>query len=71
MKKRLLRAEKVKQQEKLHQLERLFLKIHPSGIWQERIFNFSVFYADNGKDWLQNCYREMSSENSDLIIFSI
>ena len=71
MKKRLLRAEKIKNQEKLLQLEHLFLKIHPSGTWQERVFNFSVFYADNGKDWIQNCYQEMSSENSDLIIFSI
>lgn len=71
MRKRLLRAEKIKHQEKLLQLEDLFLKIHPSGTWQERIFNFSVFYADFGIDWLQNCYQEMSSENSNLIIFSI
>lgn len=71
MRKRLLRAEKIKQQEKLERLEKLFLKIHPGKIWQERVFNFSVFYADYGREWLQNCYQEMNVEKSELIIVSI
>lgn len=69
MQKRLLRAEKIKHQEKLERLENLFLEIHPRGIWQERVYNFSVFYSENGKEWLQNCYREMSAANSELIVF--
>ncbi len=71
MRKRLLRAEKIKQQEKLERLENLFLKIHPGKTWQERVFNFSVFYADHGREWLQNCYQEMNVEKSELIIISI
>lgn len=71
MKKRLLRAEKIKQSEKLARLEKLFLQIHPGNTWQERTYNFSVFYSDLGKEWLQNCYEEMSVESPELIIFSI
>ncbi|KIA90232.1 bacillithiol biosynthesis cysteine-adding enzyme BshC [Kaistella jeonii] len=71
MKKRLLRAEKIKQNEKLERLENLFLKIHPGKIWQERSYNFSVFYADFGKEWLQNCYDGIDVQNSELIIFTI
>ena len=71
MKKRLLRAEKIKQQEKLERLEQLFLQIHPGKNWQERVFNFSVFYADLGHEWLQNCYQEIDVYKSELIILSI
>ena len=69
MKKRLLRAEKIKHQEKMERLENLFLQIHPRGIWQERVDNFSVFYSELGKQWLRNCYQEMSAANSELIVF--
>lgn len=71
MKKRLLRAEKIKQGEKMERLENLFLTIHPGKNWQERTYNFSVFYADLGRDWLYNCYQEMEVEKSELIIFTI
>ena len=71
MKKRLLRAEKIKQSEKLDRVENLFLAIHPGKNWQERSLNFSVFYADLGRDWLQNCYDEMDVEKSELIIFTV
>ena len=68
MKKRLLRAEKIKQQELLERLENLYHRIHPSGIWQERVYNFSNFYAIEGKIWLQFCLDEMPVENPDLVI---
>ena len=71
MKKRLLHAEKIKQNEKLERLENLFLKIHPGKNWQERTYNYSVFYSDYGKEWLQNCYEAIDVQNSELIIFSI
>ncbi len=68
MQKRLLRAERIMQGEKLKQYEDLFLKVHPGGIWQERQFNFSVFYAEAGRDWLKSCYDMMNVEKSELII---
>ncbi|WP_312341019.1 bacillithiol biosynthesis cysteine-adding enzyme BshC [Chryseobacterium binzhouense] len=71
MKKRLLKAEKIKQKELLERLERLFLDIHPAKSWQERIYNFSVFYADFGNQWLEFCLEEMSLEDSNLIIVAI
>ena len=71
MKKRLLRAEKIKQQEKLQRLENVFLKIHPAKNWQERVLNFSVFYSEFGREWLQYCYDEMDVEKSELIIVSV
>lgn len=71
MKKRLLHAEKIKQNEKLQRLENLFLQIHPGKTWQERTFNFSEFYSDFGSEWVQSCYEAIDVEKSELIIFSI
>ena len=71
MQKRLLRAEKIKQNEKLERLENIFLEVHPGKNWQERVLNFSVFYADEGNDWLQNCYNKMNVERSELFIIQI
>lgn len=71
MKKRLLHAEKIKQNELVERLETLFLEVHPSGTWQERVYNFSVFFADYGYDWLQSCLEEMEVEESKLIIVAI
>ncbi|MFC6267052.1 bacillithiol biosynthesis cysteine-adding enzyme BshC [Frigoriflavimonas asaccharolytica] len=68
MKKRLLRAEKIKQSELLDRARNLFTEIHPSGIWQERVYNFSVFYAEEGESWLQFCLKEMPIENPELVI---
>lgn len=71
MKKRLLRAEKIKQSELLERLENLFLDVHPSKTWQERIYNFSVFFADLGYSWIEFCLEEMVVEDSKLIIVAI
>ncbi|MDR2205536.1 MAG: bacillithiol biosynthesis cysteine-adding enzyme BshC [Flavobacteriaceae bacterium] len=68
MKKRLLRAEKIKHREKLEQLKTLFHKIHPEEKWQERVLNFSVFYANFGKNWLKFCYEKMPAEKSELVV---
>lgn len=71
MKKRLLHAEKIKQGELLERLENLFLDVHPSKTWQERIYNFSVFFADQGYSWLETCLEEMVVQESKLIIVAI
>ena len=68
MKKRLLRAEKIKQSELVERLESLYFRIHPSGVWQERIYNFSVFYADEGNSWPKFCLDEMPVEKPELVI---
>lgn len=71
MQKRLFKAEKIKQSEKFDQMQNLFLKVHPGGTWQERVFNFSVFYADFGKQWIADSYQLMDVQKSELIISSI
>ncbi|MEN4759357.1 bacillithiol biosynthesis cysteine-adding enzyme BshC [Chryseobacterium sp. C39-AII1] len=71
LKKRLLHAEKIKQSEMLERLENLFLDVHPSKTWQERVYNFSVFFADYGYAWLENCWEEMVVQDSKLIIVAI
>ncbi|SHK29230.1 bacillithiol biosynthesis cysteine-adding enzyme BshC [Epilithonimonas mollis] len=71
MKKRLLKAEKIKQSEKVEQMQSLFLNVHPGGTWQERVFNFSVFYADLGKEWIAETYQQMDVQKSELIISPI
>lgn len=71
MKKRLLHAEKIKQSELLERLEKLFLDVHPSKTWQERVYNFSVFFSDYGYSWLENCWEEMVVQESKLIIVAI
>ncbi len=71
MRKRLLRAEKIKQAEKLRRLEDLYQTVHPCGIWQERRYNFSVFYSELGREWLYNCYSALETDKPELIIFSI
>jgi bacillithiol biosynthesis cysteine-adding enzyme BshC len=71
MKKRLLHAEKIKNAELLERLENLFLEVHPSKNWQERVYNFSVFFADHGYSWLETCLEEMQIDESKLIIVAI
>ncbi len=71
MRKRLLRAEKIKHEDYITRLNRLFLDVHPGGVWQERQYNFSVFYADFGVDWLNTCYQKMNVEKSEMIISTI
>lgn len=71
MKKRLLKAEKIKQNELLERLENLFLAVHPAKSWQERVYNFSVFYSDFGSEWIDFCLDEMEVEESKLIIVAI
>ena len=71
LKKRLLKAEKIKQSELLERLENLFMEINPAKIWQERVYNFSVFFADHGNEWLETCFKEMNVEQSQLIIVAI
>lgn len=71
MEARLLKAEKIKQGEKVERLEQLYLQVHPGKIWQERIYNFSVFYADGGRAWLDACYDMMDPSKSELIIAEV
>lgn len=71
MEKRLLRAEKIKNSELIKRLEQLFLEIHPGKTWQERVFNFSAFYREFGKEFFTEIYKQMNVEKSELIILQV
>ncbi|WP_294250905.1 bacillithiol biosynthesis cysteine-adding enzyme BshC [uncultured Chryseobacterium sp.] len=71
MKKRLLHAEKIKQIELMERLETLFMEVHPSKNWQERVYNFSVFFADHGYEWMEACLEEIQIGAPELIIVAI
>lgn len=71
MKKRLLRAEKIKNSEVLQRMEQLFLDIHPGKTWQERVYNFSTFYGEFGAQFLSHIYEQMNVEKSELIILQV
>ena len=71
MKKRLLRAEKIKNKELIDRQLKLYNDIHPQNVWQERYANFSVFYAELGYDWLETCFREMQVQGAELIVMKI
>jgi len=62
MKKRLIRAEKILHGDLYQRYNHLYETINPNGIWQERMINFSDFYAQDGRKWLNICY-----ENIDVI----
>ncbi len=66
MEKRLLRAEKKVHADLLQRYNRLYEAVHPGGVWQERVYNFSVFYAFGGSDWLRRCMAGISVEKSQL-----
>lgn len=70
MKKRLLHAEKIKKSELMERLENLFLDVNPSKNWQERVYNFSVFFADHGYQWLDFCLEKIEIEKSEFIIIA-
>lgn len=68
MRKRLLRAERIKNEEWISRVERLWLAVHPKNVWQERVLNFSVFYSILGKDWLQICYKEQDILKPQMVV---
>lgn len=71
MKKRLLRAEKIKEGEKVEMLERLYQEVHPGKIWQERSWNFSEFFADEGRAFFDAAYSATDVESPKLSIMQI
>ena len=68
MKKRLLRAEKIVQADLYQRCNKLYEEVNPGGTWQERKLNFSGFYADEGKLWLDKVYDNTNVNKSELIV---
>ena len=57
LEKKILRAEKRKFSDQRHQIENLKSTLFPNDNLQERMDNFSIYYAIEGKHWLETLYR--------------
>ncbi len=58
LEKKMLRAEKKQFQAEQRQIEKLKSELFPNNSLQERVENFSIYYAKYGKDWLQTIYNQ-------------
>lgn len=69
---RLMKAERKKHADKINRILGLAEEINPNGAWQERVWNFSVFYAEYGPAWLRGCYSLLGpSEAPGLLLAEI
>jgi bacillithiol biosynthesis cysteine-adding enzyme BshC len=64
LEKKLLRAEKEKFEIQRKQLAKLKKDLFPGNSLQERVDNFSLYYAKEGKNWLQKIYTVSSGFNA-------
>jgi bacillithiol biosynthesis cysteine-adding enzyme BshC len=64
LEKKLLRAEKAKFEVQKNQLTKLKQDLFPNNSLQERVDNFSLYYAHEGRDWLRKIYNASSGFNA-------
>ncbi len=64
LEKKMLRAEKRKFTEQQAQIEQIKHQLFPGNNLQERVGNFSTYYAVTGKHWLQDIYQASSIFNT-------
>ncbi|MDR3273692.1 MAG: bacillithiol biosynthesis cysteine-adding enzyme BshC [Flavobacteriaceae bacterium] len=65
---RFRKAEKLKNKEWISNFEKLHFEVFPEGIWQERIENFSEYFAIYGKDFMSFLYKDIKEFESVMIL---
>lgn len=68
MKKRLVKAEKRKQSERVERIEMIYSEIFPGGNLQERVVNFSQFWAEYGGEFVKEILDEIHPYDFRFII---
>lgn len=68
LEKKMLHAEKRKFSTQQEQIKKLKQALFPNENLQERIENFSLYYAQFGKEWLQNIYDATNGLSQDFCI---
>ena len=68
MRKRLIKAEKIKNSERVERIEKLYFELFPNGNLQERTMNFSEFWLEYGKGFVKEIYDEIHPFDFRLII---
>lgn len=71
LEKKLLRAERIKYDSQKQQIAKLKHDLFPNNSLQERVDNFSLFYAHSGKTWIDMIYKMSTGLNSGfgMIVF--
>jgi bacillithiol biosynthesis cysteine-adding enzyme BshC len=71
LEKKMLRAEKRRFEAVQRQIHKLKSELFPNNSLQERIENFSIYYAKYGKDWLQIIYNQSLCLEQQFTVFSL
>jgi bacillithiol biosynthesis cysteine-adding enzyme BshC len=70
LEKKLFRAEKRKYETEQRQIQTLKTALFPQGSLQERVENFSYYYALYGKKWLQAIYDHSPALEQEFVVLS-
>ena len=71
LEKKLLRAEKRHFEAEQRQIEKLKSDLFPNNSLQERVDNFSTYYAKYGRDWLQLIYNQSLSLEQQFTVIKL
>jgi bacillithiol biosynthesis cysteine-adding enzyme BshC len=71
LEKKMLRSEKRRFEAQQRQIEKIKSELFPNNSLQERVENFSIFYAKYGKDWLQTVYNQSLSLEQQFTIIKL
>ena len=71
LEKKIVKFQKRNLKTTIKSLEKIYDKIYPENIFQERKINFSEFYSYKGNDLINSIYESISPFDNDLIIAEI
>ena len=71
LEKKIIKSQKVKVKGIIDTLEKIYNKIYPDGLFQERKINFSEFYSYKGKELIDIIYQSTSPFDNSINIVEI
>ena len=71
LEKKIIKSQKVKVKNIINTLEKIYNKIYPDGLFQERKINFSEFYSYKGKELIDIIYQSTSPFDNSINIVEI
>ena len=71
LEKKIIKSQKVKVKGIINTLEKIYNKIYPDGLFQERKINFSEFYSYKGKELIDIIYQSTSPFDNSINIVEI
>ena len=71
LEKKIIKSQKGKVKGIINTLEKIYNKIYPDGLFQERKINFSEFYSYKGKELIDIIYQSTSPFDNSINIVEI